>query len=135
MEMSTPQKLQIYINAELGDAALYRKLANMAPYLGYRDLLNDMAEDEQTHADDFKAIYKTLTGKSYNPPIPVPELNGTFEEILRDRVLDESGDYRKYGNQYIITENNSALKTAYYKARTDENLHALHLLYMLNKLP
>lgn len=133
MEMTTPQKLQMYINAELGDAALYRELAEIAPNDEYRQLLLEFAEDEQSHADRFKKIYKMLTGRSYNPIVQKPKIEDSFYDILRERVLDESGDFRKYGEQYIITNNNSELKNAYYLARTDENVHALRLLYMISK--
>jgi len=133
LEMSTVQKLQLYIKAELGDAALYRELAKIAPNDDDRQLLLEFAEDEQSHANEFQRIYRTMTGRSYNPIIEPPVLQGTFNEILRERVIDESGDFRKYGQQYIQTDQNSVLKEAYYRARTDENVHALRLLYMLSK--
>jgi rubrerythrin len=133
LEMSTVQKLQLYIKAELGDAALYRELAKIAPNEDDRQLLLEFAEDEQSHANEFQRIYRTMTGRSYNPIIEPPVLQGTFNEILRERVIDESGDFRKYGQQYIQTDQNSVLKEAYYRARTDENVHALRLLYMLSK--
>ncbi|MGE4483705.1 MAG: ferritin family protein [Oscillospiraceae bacterium] len=133
MEKSTTQKLQTYIEAELGDSALYKELAKIAPNSEYRKLLKEFSEDEASHADNFKIIYKTMTGKSYDPVIQQPEIMDTFEDTLRDRVLDESGDFQKYGEQYMRT-NNNALKNAYYTARTDENVHALRLLYMLQKI-
>lgn len=133
MDMSTIQKLQTYIKAELGDASLYRALAIIAPNETDRQLLLEFAEDEQSHADEFKRIYRQMTGRSYNPEVMPPEMIGSYRDILRDRVLDESGDFRKYGEQYLITENNTPLKNAYYRARTDENVHALRLLYMLSE--
>ena len=127
------QRLQTYITAELGDASLYRELAKTAPNENDRQLLLEFADDEQSHATEFQHIYRTMTGRSYHPYVPQPELKGTFREILRDRVLDESGDFRKYGLQYIQTVRNDVLKDAYYRARTDENVHALRLLYMLSE--
>lgn len=132
MEMSVIQKLQTYITAELGDAALYKELAKMAPSENDRQLLLEFSEDEQSHADEFKRIYRSMTGRSYNPVVPPVVLEGSYRDILLDRVLDESGDFRKYGEQYIITTN-PALKEAYYRARTDENVHALRLLYLLSE--
>lgn len=131
--MSTSQKLQTYIAAELGDAALYRALARIAPNENDRQLLTEFANDEQGHATQFKQIYRTLTGRSYNPEIPPPDISGSYRAILQDRVLDESGDFRKYGEQYLQTTMNAPLKDAYYLARTDENVHALRLLYMLSE--
>lgn len=127
------QKLQTYIEAELGDAALYRKLAQIAPNEEDKKLLNEFANDEQSHAETFQNIYKMMFARSYTPVIGTPDVSGSFDDILRDRVLDESGDFRKYGEQYIKTENNNMLRNAYYRARTDENVHALRLLYMLSK--
>ena len=131
MEMTTAQKLQMYINAEMGDAALYRELAKIAPTDEYKQLLLEFAEDEQSHADTFRNIYRSLTGRSYTLEAKTPQLMGDFYDILHERVLDESSDFRKYGEQYLLTTNNDMLREAYYRARTDENVHALRLLYML----
>lgn len=132
MEMTVPQKLQTYIVAELSDAALYKELAKMAPNDEYKQLLMDFSKDEQSHADEFKLIYRMITGKKFSPTVNTTTIEDSFNDILRDRVLDESGDFRKYGEQYLNTTQNQILKDAYYRARTDENVHALRLLYMLS---
>jgi rubrerythrin len=129
----TAQKLESYIKAELGDSALYTALAAVAPNDDDRKLLTEFAADEKAHATEFQRIYKSLTGKEYNPTIAAPVLSQPYRDILRERVLDESGDFRKYGEQYLITDWNSTLKSAYYRARTDEAVHALRLLYLLSK--
>ncbi|MEM1483631.1 ferritin-like domain-containing protein [Oscillospiraceae bacterium PP1C4] len=131
--MTILQKLQVYINAELGDAALYRELAKIAPDENAHVLLLEFAEDEQSHADEFKRIYRAITGHSYNPAVPPVVLKDSYRDILQDRVLDESEDFRKYGKQYLQTTQNIPLRNAYYRARTDENVHALRLLYLLSE--
>jgi len=123
----------MYISAELSDAALYRELSKIAPSETARQLLMEFAEDEQAHAEEFKRIYRALAGRSYNPSMQPVVLHGSYRDILRERVLDESGDFRKYGEQYLQTTQNNVLKNAYYRARTDENVHALRLLYLLNQ--
>ena len=133
MDNTVAQNLRTYIDAELRDAALYKELAAMAPTDDDRQLLTEFSEDEQSHADTFKRIYRSMTGRSYNPIINPPVLTGSVQDILRERVLDESGDFRKYGEQYLMTNNNDTLKDAYYRARTDENVHALRILYLLSK--
>jgi rubrerythrin len=132
LDLTTKEKLEIYIEAEMKDAALYKELAKIAPNGNFYHLLIEFSNDEQAHADEFKRIYRRLTGKNYNPVITPPILEGSFDDILRDRVIDESGDYRKYAQQYIQTERDDQLKKAYYRAKTDENVHALRLLYMLS---
>lgn len=126
-------RLRTYIDAESKDSALYRALSTMAPDDDDRQLLMEFAEDEHNHAVTFQRIYRSMTGRSYNPTIGTPQIIGSYPDILRDRVIDESGDYRKYGEQYIHTKTNEELRNAYYHARTDENVHALRLLYMLSK--
>jgi len=131
--MTTTEKLETYIKAELGDAALYKELSKIAPSDEDRKLLLEFSADEQSHADEFKRIYTMLTRKTFNPEIKTPVISDSFKNILRERVLDESGDFRKYGEQYLQENVNTMLKDAYYRARTDENVHALRLLYMISK--
>lgn len=133
MDIEVAQRLRTYIDAELKDSALYRALSMMAPDDDDRQLLLEFSEDEYNHATAFRRIYRSMTGRSYNPTVGTPQIIGTYPDILRERILDESGDFRKYGEQYIQTKNNEELKNAYYRARTDENVHALRILYMLSK--
>lgn len=134
MDMSVAQRLRMYIDAETSDAALYRELAKKAPTEADKKLLLEFSEDEHTHAETFSRIYRRITGQTYAPEAKPTVLEGTFAEILRDRVLDESGDYRKYGIQYLLAQNSRMLREAFYRARTDENVHALRLLDMLSGL-
>lgn len=131
--MTTTEKLETYIKAELGDAALYKELSKIAPSDEDRKLLMEFSQDEQSHANEFKRIYTMLTRKNFNPEIKTPVISDSYKNVLRERVLDESGDFRKYGEQYLQENVNTTLKDAYYRARTDENVHALRLLYMISK--
>ena len=131
--MTTIERLETYIKAELGDSALYKELSKIAPNDEDRKLLMEFSEDELSHANEFKRIYTMMTRKSFNPEIETPVITDSFKNILRERVLDESGDFRKYGEQYMQQNINIMLKDAYYRAMVDENVHALRLLYMLSK--
>lgn len=133
MAMTTTEKLQTYIEDELKDSELYMELAKIAPTPIDRQLLLEFSKNEYTHAETFKNIYQSLTGRSYDPEIPPPVLEGNFYQIIHNRILDESRDYKKYGEQYLLTNNNPRLKDAYYRARTDENVHALRLIYILSE--
>ncbi len=133
METTVAQNLRTYIDAELHDAALYKELAGLSPDEDDRKLLMEFSDDEQSHADTFKRLYRAMTGRSYHPVVTPPVLEGSVKDILRNRILDESGDYRKYGEQYLTTTRNEELRDAYYRARTDENVHALRILYLLSK--
>ena len=129
MEISLAKRLEMYIKDETADSLLYRELSKIAPNDADKKLLIEFSEDEQVHAENFQKIYKTITGKMYEPKIQKPEISGSFDHILKDRVLNESRDFRKYAQQYIATQRNETLRDAYFNAETDENVHALRLLY------
>jgi hypothetical protein len=105
----------------------------MAPNETDKMLLVEMAEDEHGHAEEFKSIYHIMTGKCPNVKVLPPKMTLGYRETLRDRVLDESGDFRKYALDYLKYGNNIRLKQAFYKAHIDEGVHAMRLLYMLSK--
>ena len=132
MDRELQLRLQNYIDAETVDAQLYRALSRIAPDEDARQLLMEFSEDEAGHAAEFRQIYKNLFGRNYSPEVKPPDISMPYRDMLLDRVIDESGDFRKYGQQYIVTLN-PVLKNAYYTARTDENVHALRLLYLLSK--
>lgn len=134
MNAPIAKSLITYIDAETSDATLYRELANMAPSEDAREILMDFADDEQSHADEFIMLYRSITGRKYTPEVKPVQLVGSYRDILLDRVIDESGDFRKYGDEYLQASKNKALQDAFYRARTDENVHALRLLYLLNQL-
>ena len=133
MDSSIAQNLQTYITAELNDTRYYRQLADRAPNEDDRKLLMEISSDEQQHAVRFQKLYRAITGKDFTPEVPPPELNGSYKDLLRDRVLDEAHDFRKYGEQHLKNSNDLALSDAYYLTQNDENVHALRLLYMLSK--
>nr|WP_315019946.1 ferritin-like domain-containing protein [uncultured Aminipila sp.] len=132
MDTTLIEELQTYIKAELGDAALYRELAQMAPDEAEMNLIMEMAADEQSHADEFKLIYKDLTGEIYRPNIAPVRLNMPYADILRDRVIDESGDFRKYMHAHQKYFNDEVLREAFFNAAVDENVHGIRLLKFLN---
>lgn len=125
-------RLQVYIESELNDAVLYRELAKKAVNQIDRQLLLEFAEDEQAHAQEFQKLYRQMFNQSYNPSVSKPSLDEPFADILRNRVLDESGDFHKYSLAYLEAKND-ALKKQLYHTLTDENVHTMRLLYMLSR--
>lgn len=134
MKSETLQKLKTYIKAELGNSMLYRVLARMAPDRNGKQLLMEFAEDEQAHAEKFQKIYRNMTGRSYNPEIEPPDISMGYRKIVLDRILDESGDFRKYNRDYAEECKNMKLKKAYYNAAVDENVHAQRLSYLADRM-
>lgn len=131
MEMTLLKRLQGYIDDELSAHEYYRDVAKIAPNEEYRKLLIETSDDEERHANEFKKIYRMLTGRDYNPDLPKAALKGDFRNNLRESFLDEIEAYKDYGKQYVETDRNRFLKELYYTAQLDENVHALRMLYMM----
>lgn len=132
METALPQQLQEYIYNELSNVAFYHALADIAPNEDDRKQLLEIANDEQSHADQIKKFYQSIMGYSYDPIVPPVELDGSYQDILRRLVLKESEDFRKYDQQYIDAKNLN-LKKIFRKIRTDENVHTTKLIYLLSE--
>jgi len=130
MELTTAQRIKMYIEDEERDAIIYKQLSNMATSTKAREILFELAADEQTHSDYFKKIYHSITGRTYAPLVVPPELNGTFREVILNQILEETDGFRKYEQQYISTKN-KILKDIYLKIKIDEQTHANKLIYIL----
>lgn len=131
MNSSMPKLLQKFINSELHDAEVYRILARGAPNEQARKLLQNMSKDEQSHAENFLAIYRSMTGYQLEPsPAPVKD-SGSFRSVLKDRFLDEINDSEKYRREYLNAGSHYRLKKAFFEAYNDEMSHAVQILYLL----
>ena len=134
MEKTLPQRLEEYIADELSDHALYQELVHHTTDPEYQKLLTQFAQDEHRHATVFKRLYHMLTGCCYEPGVEPPEVDAPFREVLRQRVLSEAHDMRKYSEEALLADDrNRLLKEAFCMAQTDENVHALSLLQMLSE--
>lgn len=132
MEVGVPQQLQELIYEELISEAIYRELASIAPNEEHQRLLLELAAENRGLAIDFSRILYDLVGYSYNPELRLMALEGNYEDNLRKCLLRESESFRNYDRNHF-SANSYALKSAYYKARTDHNVHTTRLLYLLNK--
>lgn len=130
--------LESYITAEINDSLLYRELAKIAGNANSNQLLNEMAEDEATHATLFAKLYEDYYKKKFQPAIPpIHILKKDFPYIIADRILDESGDYRKYDME-MQNQTGMPIRNILHRASVDENVHAHRLAeilfeYLLNK--
>ncbi len=131
MEMTTIEKLQLYIKSSLEASVLYRELAKYAPNEGYRNILMEFAINDKNLANEFQKIYTSLTGKSYIPTIETPNISGNYRDILKERSLAESKAAKNYGDEFLQARRNTDLKHVFYRAENDSAVQAIQLLYML----
>jgi len=78
------------------------------------------------HAQNFNEAYTRITGRPYRPPEIVDPIVPDYEEALKQRVLAETADYKKYGEQYLCSRTNY-LKDLFFMTRTDEAIHAMRI--------
>lgn len=133
MENTLVTRLKEYIINELSSSALYKKLAEIAPDEESKGFLEEFAADEYGHAEIFKRLYRNITGKRFNPETEAPQLMGTYFEIINGRIPDESGDYRKYMEEYINSGLSAPHRNVFWEAAQDENVHANRLQFLYNK--
>ncbi|MCL2621532.1 MAG: ferritin-like domain-containing protein [Firmicutes bacterium] len=132
--MTLKQKLEQYITSEIADSALYTALAELAKTSISKQVLLQIASEEAGHAKAFGEVYKSAYGAEFVADKPTQILpKEDYNEIIRDRILDEIEDYRKYNKDATMPES-EALKRIYAKNSIDENTHAVKLLDILGGL-
>ncbi len=123
--------LQEYIHDELKDSRYYAILAEKAPVQRAKQLLLEFSDDEKMHAHNFQKAYYMLTGQYYQPAVEEPQVSADFCEAVKARIIAESGDFKKYGEQYLKAPN-KYLQDLFYMTRTYEGIHAMRMPILLS---
>jgi len=130
MQITTTQRIKMYIEDEEKDAITYKQLSNIATSTKAREILFELANEEQHHSDYLKKLYSSITGKKYTPLVVPPDLQGTFRENILNKILDEIESYEKYTEQ-SFNEKNKCIKDIFLKLKNDEKMHSTKLIYIL----
>lgn len=121
-----------YIVDELGDSRYYTILASKAPTTRARDLLMEFAADECKHAQEFMRAYYGLTGRMFTLPAIVDPTVPDYDEALKERILAETKDYKKYGEKYLEVSI-PWLKNMFFMTRTGEAIHAMRIPILMKE--
>ncbi len=124
--------IEEYIQDELKDSRYYAILATKAPTERAKQLLMEFSKDEQMHAQNFMHAYFMLTGRRYHVPVIQDPIVPAYEEALKQRILAESGDFEKYGKQYLKAPN-SYLRNLFYMTQVKEGQHAMRIPFLLHE--
>ncbi len=133
-KMQLSQKIQQFIDSSLGAADFYEILSKKAPNSELGLMLAEIAKDERDNASAFNMVFKMFTGRPYVPQVEKIETSGDFRKLLRSRLLTEAARAISYGEEFLITERNKPLKSAYQKAMQDAYLHGQQIAYILDSL-
>lgn len=124
--------LEEYVHDEMRDSRYYALLAEKAPTQRARDLLMEYSRDEMTHAHNFMSALYLLTGQTYYPPAVADPTVPEYEEALRERLLAETADYKKYGEKYLVACH-SCLRNLFFMTRTVEAQHAMRIPLLMEE--
>ncbi len=118
--------LEEYIHDELQDSIYYEELAKLAPTAFSQQIILEFSADEKMHAKNFQETYYILTGKYYTPKPLEPVSIKDYESALEQRILAETKDYKKYGEQYLKAPT-KYLQDLFFMTRTIEAQHAMRI--------
>ncbi len=126
------KSLEEYIHDEMKDSKYYAILATKAPTQRARDLLLEFSRDEEMHAKHFMEAYCALTGTQYVPAMVEEPDVPDYEEAIKQRILAETHDYKKYGEWYLRTQG-TWLGDLFFMTRTVEAQHAMRMPLLLHE--
>ena len=125
-----PSRLLEYIHDEMSDSLYYQELANQAPNRRACELFTEFARDEAEHAANFRAAYCRLTGmQPVIPPVNPPRIP-PYCEAIKARIMAESGDLVKYGEESANAPD-QMLKNLFYVTSLIEGRHGLRLTTLM----
>ena len=133
MDYTLIKNLEAYIHDEWSDSRYYEILAEKAPTTLSKELLLEFSRDEAKHAYNFTQVYSMLTGRCYPPPAIEDPKVPDYEQALKERIIAETNDYKKYGEQYLRTIN-PYLKDLFFMTRTVEAQHAMRIPILMMEL-
>ena len=120
------KRLEEYIQNELEDSDYYKGLAKLAPTELSKEIILRLSEDEAMHAENLQRTYYMITGRYYTIEPIEPVVISDYEDALKQRVLAETNDYKKYGEEYLMAPN-KYLKDLFFNTRTVEAQHAMRI--------
>ncbi len=123
-------RLLEYIRDETQDSMYYQKLSGKAPDEQDKKLLLEFSRDEAEHAANFKRVYRRITGtEPVIETVSPPEISSYYEAV-KARIMAESSDVVKYGEEFISTPDRE-LAGLFYITGAIENRHGMQLTTLL----
>ncbi len=131
-ESMLAERLDKYVKQELTGAKYFRQLADLTKSAEQKNILLEIAQNQDIHAKDFARYIPEITGKEYLlPEVPEPVLPSDFKEAVRAGFKNLTDTFEEYAAEYIYARKES-LKKLFYKSGIEDNVNAERLLLLLD---
>jgi len=124
--------LEEYIKEKSGDNSYYLLLSDKAPTQRAKTLLLEFSKDEGEHAKNLLKAYCYLTGTYYTIPPAAPPLVPEYQEALKQRLIVETSNYKKYGEQYLKAPT-KYLQDLFFSLRTASAIQAKRIPLLMEE--
>lgn len=128
----TPEIILKSIKDEQDAIMFYKHLVTLATNEQDVNLIKDIHNDEVKHFSNLYNLYKQLTGRSPQIPLPKQPRIPSFIDGVKKAFLDELDAYEFYRDIYIDNVS-PEIRDIYFDALTDENEHAMKFNFMFAK--
>ena len=125
----SPCQIMELLEHELEDACTYRTLASRVKK-DIRQILLQLARDEQCHYRRLEAVYYLMTGKRPCPDRPKAPCVACTNEELRKRYEAEVEGARHY---HCLAEKAGSFAGVFHCLGRDEDRHARMILHLLER--
>ena len=114
---------------ERADRAKYKMMMEMAPNDKVRKQIQFAYEDEGKHYILFQRIYRSITGKNVDIPLPQPQHYPSLKEAIETSINGELEAVELY-RKIMFMLPNLQMKETLYEIITDEQEHATRFVYL-----
>lgn len=114
---------------ERADRAKYKAMMEMTSSDKCKEQINFAFEDEGKHYKMFQHIYRQLTGKDIEIPLPRPEKMDSLKVAIEGSIQGELAAVELYRRIYAMLPNRQ-MRDMLYEIITDEQEHATRFVYL-----
>lgn len=120
-----------FIKDELYDGLFYTAMAEIAPDSDAKQILLQIADEENSHAKNLMREFYRLTGKNYQAKNDFEEIP-PFRNALTERIKVEIHGFKTYYKQSLNAPNR-ILGNLFSETAAEEAEHAMLLLMLLSE--
>lgn len=128
----SPRLIERFMQDQVTAALFYRELRDLAPEKRMKDYIGHAMADEEKHYRMLGALYKVLTGKTYEAT-PKQVTYADLADGLKQAMDDEYEAFEEYRDVYLNAADRS-IRNLFFELMTDELEHATRFAHVFHLL-